>query len=137
MRKTLIASVLALCACASAGGNSTGQCAQRAGTYRQSLRQLTGNCGQVPDVIQTVDHQPTDADLRAAGCSGQVLYSPDNCEVTNVAVRCPVTGGTVTQDGKFYWNADGSRGEGELALNVQAGTYGSCYGTYHVTLVRL
>lgn len=130
--------VLVIAACSS--GNTTPAapvvCADRTGTYKLSFLYESGNCGDLGATIQTLERQPTADDIIAMGCSGQLVYSVDNCEVTDVDLKCPITGGTSTFNGKYYWNVDGSQGSGEVSIEIALGST-LCFGTYHATMSRL
>lgn len=91
-------------------------CAQRHGTYQGSYIELSGNCGYLSDDIIHVDKQPTTEDLIAQGCSGEIRYSANNCEVILINIACiaNTTKGQflVTQNGVCNWSKDGTRTEG-------------------------
>jgi hypothetical protein len=121
-------------------GEESGPCEQRSGTYRFSFAQRSGNCGVIAEQILTIDAQPT---TPPAPClSGEIRYSSDNCEVTNINIVCPedgvAPGATSTSNGKYRWSDSGSSGTGEVNMVVkdESGLV-ICQSSYSVTAVRL
>jgi len=100
----------------------------------------SGTCGAIPEQVGTLDAQPT---APPAPCtSGEIRYSIDNCEVTNINIVCPedavATGATSTTNGKYTWNADGSRGVGEMSILIKDSSgLALCQSSYNVGATRL
>lgn len=124
------------------GGESslTGKCELRSGTYRSNFVERTGTCGPMPEQIFTFDEQPLEPPVPCT--SGEIRYSKDNCEVTNVDVVCPedgvARGATSTLNGKYTWSSDASFGSGQLHLvvkNLRGAVL--CQSTYNVEVNRL
>ncbi|MEZ4376225.1 MAG: hypothetical protein R3B07_35805 [Polyangiaceae bacterium] len=137
--------VLTTCLCLIGGlggcssGDDGGPCAQRSGTYRIVYTERSGNCGALTETIGTIDAQPT---APPAPCTGEIRYSEDNCEVTNVNITCPEpavsTGAYSIQNGKYSWSTDGSSGSGSLNLKVYDGNDALlCQSTYSASAQRL
>lgn len=115
-----------------------GNCAQRSGTFSSVFRERSGNCGPIPEQIETVAEQPTEI---PSPCSGTIGYSDDNCEVT-AAYSCPEDGlgdGWSSAIELFVeWNEPGTRGEGVEQIRVfDSEGLAACQGTYDVTSNRL
>jgi hypothetical protein len=133
--------LLALVFGCSAGDDATiAMCAQRAGTYRVTYVERSGACGAFPEQLMTIDEQPTTAPPPCF--SGEIRYSSNNCEVTNVDVHCPEPGSgeghTSMTNGKYTWNESGSRGEGTMQIVLRdAESRILCQSTYNVIAVRL
>lgn len=102
-------------------------CSNRIGSYRISYKQLDGNCGELNDIIVSVDHQLTPDDLSNRNCTGSVSYSADNCKVSYVDVMCQP--GDVTQNAEYMWNADGTVGVGTASFRLSY-----CFSTYQVLI---
>lgn len=116
-----------------------GPCDQRSGTYRVVYTERSGNCGALTEQIVTIDAQPTAPD---APCTGEIRYSADNCEVTNVNVICPepgiATGAYSVQNGKYTWSTSGSSGGGSVTFRVYDGDDALlCQSTYSVSAQRI
>jgi hypothetical protein len=128
MLKRLILGLVLVGACGSAG--ETGQCAQRAGTYRFSYAFISGDCGAGPvGDVSTIDAQPP--------ASASERYSADNCEVTIVdSTSTTADGYTVTLNGKIEWNQDGSHGSGPITID-ESSLDGTCHGSYQITSDRI
>lgn len=86
--------------------------------------------------IGTISGQPTAV---AATCTGQIIYSADNCEVTNVNITCPTPSGqVVTRNGKYEWSTDATHGQGQLFLVLRETTgLLVCQSSYDVVITRL
>jgi hypothetical protein len=117
-----------------------GLCAQRSGTYKAQLTERSGTCGAIPEQIVTIDAQPVAPDPPCTG--GEIRYSPNNCEVTNVNITCPengvAPGASSILNGKFTWSHDGSSGSGILTLVVKDSTGAVlCQSSYNAVDVRL
>lgn len=111
------------------------RCAQRIGTYFQSIAERRGGtCGRVEDDAIFVAEQP----LVAAPCIGAIEYSPDNCDVT-YRQECPTgSGNTLLVAGKMHWTADGSAGAGHEERSVRTGDAAPfCVSTYETTASRM
>lgn len=120
--------VVAVVACSGAGG----PCQKRAGTYKATYTQRSGDCGPVSEQITKVDAQPTRVD---PPCSGSIGYSADNC-VVEYTMTCPISGGTARITGKSTWSADGRSGTAteQWAASV---TGSACSSAYDVSIVKL
>jgi hypothetical protein len=124
----------------SADEGDSGPCTARSGTYRFSFAERSGTCGAITEQIVTLDAQPT---APLAPCtSGEIRYSADNCEVTNVNIVCPedgiAPGATSTTNGKYNWNESGSSGSGDATIVVRdAGDLILCQSSYRISAVRL
>jgi hypothetical protein len=144
MRPSLAScALLALLAlsCSSADSREeSGPCEQRSGTYRFSFAERSGNCGAIPEQIVTIDAQPM---TPPAPCmSGEIRYSSDNCEVTNVNIVCPengvAPGATSTSNGKYTWTRSASSGSGEVNMVVKDDSgLVICQSSYSVSATRL
>jgi hypothetical protein len=135
-----IATVPVLVACSASDGSTTGPCAQRSGTYQFDFTERSGTCGAMTESISTLDAQPTSPPSPCT--SGEIRYSSDNCEVTNVDVVCPqdgvATGATSTMNGKYDWAKDGSAGAGVMAVAIKDSSgLVICQSSYDVTAKRL
>jgi hypothetical protein len=137
MKRLILGLVLAatMIACGEASSSlptvteETGPCAQRAGTYRTSYAQISGDCGAGPvGDVSTIDAQPP--------ASASERYSADNCEVTIVDSTSTTATGTVTINGKIEWNQDGSHGSGPITID-ESGLDGTCHGSYQITSDRI
>jgi hypothetical protein len=129
-------------ACGSSGDSEdqVGPCAQRSGTYRFNYTERSGTCGAIPEQIATIDAQP--ATPPPPCISGEIRYSADNCEVTNIDVLCPedgiAPGATSTTNGKYTWAQDGSSGTGQLNLVIKdSSSLVLCQSSYNVAATRL
>jgi hypothetical protein len=136
---SVIIAILLASSCGS-GDSSPGICSQRSGTYRTAYTEKSGTCGAIPEQTGTFDAQPT-APLPPC-TSGEVRYSGDNCEVTSINIVCPedavATGATSTTNVKCTWNADGSRGVGEMSILVKDSSgLALCQSSYNVVVTRL
>lgn len=136
MRALALFAVLA-CGC---GAATDGPCAQRGGTYRLNFTERSGTCGTLSEQIGTFDGQP--AAPPPPCTSGEIRYSADNCEVTNVNIVCPEDGigpgVTSTSNGKYSWSADGAHGSGQLAIVAKdASGVVLCNSSYDVVATRL
>ena len=114
------------------GAAGNGKCAQRQGTYRDTYKERTGNCGPITESISTVAAQPTTV---APSCTGSITYSNDNCEV-RFNSRCPIKGGTSTDEGLAKWSVDASYGEAVFELTVEVGS-STCRSTYDLVMQRI
>lgn len=115
-------------------------CAERSGTYRTSFTERTGNCGQIPEQIDTLDEQPASPPKPCT--DGEIRYSKDNCEVTNIDITCPEEGiergATSIVSGKYRWSSDGGSGTGEANFVVKdAQGLVLCQSSYDVVVTRL
>lgn len=132
---TSLAFALGTTAC---GGGSSGPCSQRSGTYRFDWSERSGDCGAIAESIMTVDGQPASP---PAPCTGEIRYSADNCDVTEVNIMCPetsVAGSTSTTNGKVTWSQDGSFGSGQLAIVVNDASGAIlCQSSYDISATRL
>jgi hypothetical protein len=103
----------------------------------------SGTCGAIPESVTTIATQPVDVVRDVPPCtSGQILYSTDNCEVTNVDIVCPedgiAAGATSTSNGKYYWDESGDVGTGTLNLVIRnPDATVLCQSSYDVSVVRL
>jgi hypothetical protein len=123
---------------AGCGPGASGPCAQRSGTYRLDFSERTGDCGPQSESIVTIAGEPVAPD---SPCMGQILYSTDNCNVTEVNVACPdsaVAGSTLVTNGKTSWSTDGASGGGQTVITLidASGVY-LCSSSYDVTATRL
>ena len=113
-------------------------CALRVGTYSSVFAVRSGNCGAIPEQLETIDEQPTEP---PAPCTGTIDYSTDNCEVTSEAT-CPAetlgAGWTTTTELKANWNESGSHGTAitQFVVYDDAGAV-VCQGTYDVAITQL
>lgn len=138
-RHTLIV-VFLVGACGSNEDGSSGPCSQRSGTYRMMFAERSGNCGDMPEQVTTIDAQPTAPPPPCT--SGEIRYSADNCEVTNINILCPedaIAGGaTSTTNAKFTWSPDGSTGRGVMSiLLTDSSGVAICQSTYDAVATRL
>lgn len=118
------------------GGDGT--CDQRSGTYIARYTERSGNCGPVPEQVDTITVQPVAPE---PPCSGTISYSADNCQVTFEAT-CPETGlgldWSSTTDGKVTWNASASKGSGIVQIVLTNANGGiECQSTYNLVSERL
>jgi hypothetical protein len=130
------AAVLAL-GCSSSVDDQGGPCSQRSGTYLTQYEERSGNCGPIPEQLQTITEQPT---MPEAPCTGAIDYSEDNCSVTS-SVVCPEdglgAGWTSTVELKADWNESGSAGTAIVQFVVKDGAGGIvCQSTYNVTITK-
>jgi hypothetical protein len=105
-----------------------------------SYTERSGTCGAIPEQMGTIDAQPTAPPPPCT--SGEIRYSSNNCEVTNVNLVCPedavAAGATSTTNGKYTWNADGSRGVGEMSILIKDSSgLALCQSSYNVVATRL
>jgi hypothetical protein len=122
---------------AAAGCGDT--CEERSGTYEAVYSERSGTCGRMPSETLYVHEQP--ASPPAPCTDGEIRYSDDNCEVTNVNVTCPEEGlssDVLTTSGKYTWNEDGSAAFGSVTVTVRtlSGRV-RCQSSYDVTVTRL
>ncbi len=111
-------------------------CVQRQGTYRVQYQERSGDCGPMTEQMVTMNGQP---ETPGDSCTGEILYSADNCEVANVNVKCPVEDvGEMVFNAKMDWSLDGSTGQGEQNV-ILYDTYGEfvCQSSYDVAIKRL
>lgn len=137
---SVLIALLFVSSCGSSGSDDPGVCSQRSGTYRIAYTERSGNCGAIPEQMGTFDAQPTTPPPPCT--SGEIRYSADNCEVTNINIVCPedavAPGATSTTNGKYTWNADGSRGVGEMTIMLKESSgLGICQSSYNVVATRL
>lgn len=135
-----IIALLLATSCGSSDSNGSGVCSQRFGTYRTTYTERSGTCGAIPEQMFTVDVQPTTPPSPCT--SGEIRYSSDNCEVTNINIVCPedaiAAGATSTTNGKYTWNADGSRGVGEMTILIKdSAGLAICQSSYNIVDTRL
>ncbi len=137
IRLVTIAAVL-VTACGGTGdddgqGDMTRVCAPWSGPYRVAHRKVSGNCGDIPERIETADGEPS----LGEGCTGKVAVSPDHCTIT-VDETCPLDGqsGTLTARGKLIDSKDGKTASGTVYYEVNAGAE-SCTAIYEVTQTLL
>jgi hypothetical protein len=122
-------------------GSGHGQCAQRAGTYRASYATRSGNCGDIPESIDSIATQPTTESQKATGCTGPgISSSADNCEVT-FDQTCPndglEKGGRERVSGNAKWNTSATYGTSTVQITLtNAGGQVRCTGTYDVVITR-
>lgn len=124
-------------ACGSDVASTAGPCAQRGGSYIAKYTQRTGSCGAGTERVQNVTQQPTTVDRP---CSGNITYSPDNCEVTYEST-CPedglIRGGTLTISGHSKWDAAATYGTAvEQWTVLRPDKTTACLSTYDVTMSR-
>jgi hypothetical protein len=126
--------------CGSHANQDDGLCAQRSGTYRTKFTQRTGTCGNIPENISTIDEQPV---VPPKPCTdGEIRYSADNCEVTNIDITCPEDGiqaaAVSVVNGKYTWTTDASGGTGQanFVIKTEAGSV-ICQSSYDVEITRL
>jgi hypothetical protein len=135
LRAALLLLIYVTTSCGEEAPNDRGPCAQRSGTYRMVLAERSGNCGSA-ETVETIDAQPSKPPPPCT--AGEIRYSEDNCEVTNVNVTCPTTeGGTSVINGKYTWSKDGSSGAGTMAMTIGDNLGLVCQSSYDVTLERL
>jgi hypothetical protein len=114
------------------------ECADRSGTYQLRYFEQTGGCGPIPDQVLTVDEMTT----IDPACSGRIVSSADNCEVTLVDFTCAEPGigpgVTSTANAKVDWSTAGDQGDGVFNLVVRDGTgIVLCQSSYEVEYDRL
>jgi hypothetical protein len=137
---SLVIALLFVSSCGSSGSDAPRVCSKRSGTYRIAYTERSGTCGAIPEQMRTLDAQPT---VPLPPCtSGEIRYSADNCEVTNINIVCPedavAPAATSTTNGKETWNEDGSRGVGEMTILVKdSAGLGICQSSYDVVATRL
>ena len=123
--------------CASADREvASGPCAQRSGAYSAKWKVRDGNCGDIPEQIDTLDKQPTEP---APPCTGTISYSNENCTVT-VSSTCPGAAGySFKISGIARWSEDANSGTAVLGMNIfeNASGRGVCSGSYDVTYTKL
>ena len=118
------------------------QCEHRSGTYRASFHERDGTCGRMIEQVFTVNVQPVEP---TPPCTGEIRYSEDNCEVTNVDITCPEEGigpGVISiTNGKYEWTEDGDVGTGTMQIVLwDTAPYNDrliCQSTYDVDIERL
>jgi hypothetical protein len=118
MRTVLIAAVL-LVGC---GGPVV--CKDRSGSYTLTHSRRSGDCGEIPELVIAPGGEASD-------CTGEPVFSEDNCEVTMNTI-CGPTKAT----GKVTWNADGTEGSGVMQYTYKEGA-DYCIGTYDVRYRQL
>ena|SRR5687767_2291837 len=143
LHKLFPVAALALCASACSDGDDSdtdepSECAERVGTYSNISRVRSGDCGEISEILETVDRQPTEVE---SPCTGTIDYAPDNCTVVTEAT-CPAEdlgpGWTSTFLMHAKWNQSGSRGEAVLQVSVDDDSGANvCFGTYDVEVTRL
>lgn len=130
--------LVALASVALAATGCCGECDQREGTYELRYTETSGTCGDIPNQVFTIERQPTEI---VAPCTGEIVYSADNCEVTNVDVTCPETGVAAdafsVSNGKYLWDCDAGAGEGTANLRVSDSVGILCQSSYDVFAERL
>jgi hypothetical protein len=136
---TAIAVTLGAVACGGGSDDASdgGPCAQRAGTYLSQFSERSGNCGPIPEQLDTLTEQPTEP---PAPCQGTIAYSADNCEVTSFGV-CPEEGlgpgWTSELDSAADWNSSATQGTALMQFVVKDGSGAIvCQSTYDVALSK-
>lgn len=132
-----VCATLAIVGCSSDDTTGGGPCAQRKGTYLTTFKTRSGNCGDIPEQVDTITSQPTEP---AAPCTGTIGYSADNCEVTNDII-CPEdglgAGWTSTIELKATWSESGDRGTAIQQVVIKNADGGiECQGSYDATVTR-
>ena len=136
MRFMFVVSFLALNSIAcSSSTSSDGPCAQRSGAYSIKSKTRDGDCGELPEQIQTLDKQPTEPE---PPCTGTISYSDQNCTVT-LSATCPGPNGTtIKSSGIARWSEDGSSGTATIGMNILDPVgRGICTGSYDWTYTKL
>lgn len=114
-------------------------CAERSGTYEAVYTERSGTCGQMATETLIVDEQPTSVPEPCT--DGEIRYSDDNCEVTNINVTCPgggLPGDTMISNGKYTWDESGDVGFGFVTITVQSARGSTrCQSSYDVSISRL
>jgi hypothetical protein len=115
-------------------------CADRSGVYRSVYTERSGTCGELEPSTFSAEEQPTSVELPCT--DGEIRYSDDNCEVSNINVTCP--GGELPGDrgivlnSKYTWNEEGDAAFGvSTILILGAGGRTRCQSTYDVSVTRL
>lgn len=117
-----------------AGCGASGPCSKRSGTYRIAYKTRSGNCGEIPEIITTVD----DSTVTPAGCTGNLNFSADNCRATLASYTCPTeTNGKLKTDGTVDWSRDGRSASGIVQMTLSdAGGSTLCSGSYDLTYTK-
>lgn len=122
--------VLALVGC----GGGTGPCVARAGSFKVHSSTASGNCGDVSDLVITVN--PNDKSVPAGCVDNGSSESADLCSIT-AAYKCSTAnGGTITINSVGKWNTEGTSATATEGIIVSTPS-GACNGTYDLSYTKI
>lgn len=122
----------------SASNDSSGPCAERSGSYSGKWTTRDGDCGNIPETVNTYADQKSAQDQVPTSCTGTIKTSTDNCTV-NIDVTCPGDNKvSIKQSGVAHWSEDGASGTATVGMTI-TDSKGStlCTGSYDVSYSKL
>jgi hypothetical protein len=134
----ILAVVVALLAGCSAEAIAPGEspvaatCPARSGSYKITWTQKNGTCGPIPDQIVAM------SDTLAAGCTGSVTPSSNNCKTDSNITCTDADGYKLTVVGGCTWGTNGRTGFCEVqATNRFPNGSVECTSLYTASYAKL